>query len=49
MAMLIDTLLSEPVRSLRPGRVQRAKLRQVLMSLLTNLLEAGPAAGDRAD
>lgn len=39
MALLIDAVLSKPVRGLRIGRVQRAKLSQVLTTLLTGLLE----------
>lgn len=39
LVMLIDALLNEPGR--RVGRVQRAKLRQLLMTLLAGLLEHG--------
>ena len=41
MAMLIDQLLSTPAPGSRLGRVQRAKLRQLLMNLLGGLLEEG--------
>ena len=39
MAILIDQLLSQPATDRRLGRVQRAKLRQLLMNLLAGLLE----------
>jgi hypothetical protein len=41
MAALIDELLSQPMPARRLGRVQRAKLRQVLMNLVTGLLQDG--------
>ncbi|HWI09868.1 MAG TPA: hypothetical protein VNU48_00900 [Burkholderiaceae bacterium] len=41
MAVLIDTLLSQPTPGQRRGKVQRAKLRQLLLNLLTGLLEDG--------
>jgi hypothetical protein len=41
MALLIDALLSESASNRRMGRVQRAKLRQILMTLVTGLLESG--------
>jgi hypothetical protein len=44
MALLIDELLTTPVRGLTLGRRQRAKLRQLLIALVTGLLEGG--AGD---
>lgn len=42
MASLLDTLLSQPVPGRRLGRVERAKLRQLLLNLVTTLLEEGP-------
>ncbi|MCC6193960.1 MAG: hypothetical protein IT518_05770 [Burkholderiales bacterium] len=45
MAELIDELLSQPARGRTLGRVQRAKLTQLLMELVTELL----ADGDRDD
>ncbi len=42
MTVLIDALLSNPAPDVRVGRVQRAKLCQVLTGLLNNLMEAGP-------
>lgn len=41
MVLLMDALLSEPPRGLRIGRMQRDKLRQILMTLINGLLEAG--------
>jgi hypothetical protein len=41
MALLIDELLSQPAPGRRLGRVQRAKLRQLLLNLLAGLLEDG--------
>lgn len=44
MVLLMDALLSEPARGVRIGRVQRAKLRQILTTLITDLLEEGEDA-----
>jgi len=41
MAVLIDDLLTQPTRGRNLGRVQRAKLEQLLMQILGDLLQAG--------
>lgn len=42
MAALLDRLLSQPAPGRGLGRVQRAKLRQLLLNLVSTLLEEGP-------
>jgi len=41
MATLLDELLTEPAPGRRLGKVQRAKLRQLLLNLVNTLLEEG--------
>jgi hypothetical protein len=42
MAFLLDELLTRPLPGRRLGKVQRAKLRQLLLNLVTTLLEEDP-------
>lgn len=44
MVLLLDEVLSNTAPGRRLGRVQRAKLKQILMTLITDLLEVGDDA-----